>query len=60
MQLRVIKSFADFSIRTGCNVGEILTVEDTKKARSLVASGFAVPVIDGPEQATAFKNHKGK
>jgi hypothetical protein len=60
MQLRVIRSFADFSIQSGCNVGELLNVEDKKKARSLIASGFAVPVIDGPENATEFKNHKGK
>jgi hypothetical protein len=60
MQIKVIRSFADAEFHTGFKVGEVLNLEDKKKARSLIASGFATPVIDGPENASAFKNNKGK
>jgi hypothetical protein len=58
MQIQVIKSFADAEFRTAFRVGEVLNLTDGKKARSLIASGYAKPFIDGVE--TADKNPKGK
>ena len=60
MKVKVTRSFADASMQTGFKVGEILNFDDTKKARNLIATGYAVPVIDGPETATQFRNNKGK
>jgi hypothetical protein len=58
MQVQIIRSFADAEFLTGFKVGEVLNFADSKKARSLIASGYAKPYIDGPETATA--KNKGK